>query len=281
MDKKPSPLRPILPALHRRLPALLRPIARFCIGRGIKFQDFQEAAKLAFTCEAEEALQREHESVNISRLSVVTGLQRKDIKRLQSNPPEEGEATLLAKILGQWQGDRRFSTARGKPRVLSIEGAESEFSQLVAAVSKDLKPHTVLFELERIQAVHRSERGIKLLDGALSVTDDVLGGLEFLTEDISDLFHSVEENLFQHLTVPHLHIRTVYDNICVSALPKIRLWILENGSAFHEAARNYISQFDKDLNPKLFHEEGGARVSVGSVSFSSLSGKRLPPTPEK
>ncbi|MCI5066213.1 DUF6502 family protein [bacterium] len=251
------------------LPRLIKPVATLCVRRGLRFQEFLDAAKQAFTSAAEQELRRQQEAVNVSRLSVMTGLQRKDIKRLKEISCEEKQASLLARIMGHWQSHPQFCTKGGKPRILQHEGSDSDFVHLVHEISTDINPYTVLFELERVKAVSRTSRGVKLNEGALSISDDIPGGLTFLADDALDLYLSVEENLFDRNTVPHLHIRTSYDDICMESLPKIQLWLLEKGAQFHAQARKFISQFDREINPKLYDKEGGARVTLGSISYST------------
>ena len=69
---------------------------------------------------------------------------------------------MISRVVAQWENDRRFLTQAGKPRVLSCDEDDSEFSELVRLVSKDLHPGTVLFELERSGIVERSKRGVRL-----------------------------------------------------------------------------------------------------------------------
>ena len=138
------------------LKQLLRPVARFCLNRSIKIQDAGEMLKYAFLEIAKEELQRDAKLVSNSRLSVMTGLHRRDVVRLLLDGVEISEsAPLLLRVIGQWQQDSRFADKKGHPKSLSIEGKKSEFVDLVQSISKDLNPYTVLFELERVGAVRR------------------------------------------------------------------------------------------------------------------------------
>jgi hypothetical protein len=90
--------------------------------------------------------------------------------------------------------------------------------------------------------------------------------LGLLGRDMEDLVLAVDENLFSDRSVPHLHIKTQYDNIALSAVPELRTWCLELGARFHAEIRQKLAKYDKDLNPKLEHEAGGAVVAVGTFS---------------
>lgn len=251
---------------------LMRPVVNFCLRRGLKYQDLCEAAKLTFVADARAELEGNAGAVSTSRLSVLTGLQRKDISRLLERGSEPAPiSNLLIRVVGQWQNDQRFLDRSGKPRALSCEGPDSEFAGLVAALSTDLSSYTVLFELERLGLVRKEGKLVSLVsDVYVPSREKVEEGLTLLAEDCRDLMQGVEENIFDPGTTPNLHIKTQYDNVCVEAIDEIRTWFLDKGSEFHEQARNFLSKHDKDLNPRLHNKQGGARVCVGIFSLAGL-----------
>ena len=252
---------------------VLKPVVRFCLKRSLKLQDFTEAAKQVYLETATEALEAEGEQRNVSKLSVMTGLHRRDVDRIvhETGPLRYGN-DLLSRVIGQWQSDKRYST-RGRARLLSFEGKESEFAELVASVSKNLNPYTVLFELERVGAVERGAGGLKLIRRTYEASSDLREGFSLLSGDCGDLISAVEENLTCRPSVPNLHSKTQYDNICTDHLDTIRSWILERGRVFHEEAREFLAQFDKDINPKLKNRPGGGRAAIGTFSFVEGSGE--------
>jgi len=249
------------------LKQLLRPVARFCLNRSIKIQDGIEMLKHAFLEVAKEELEREGRLISNSRLSVMTGLHRRDVVRLLLDGIVVTEnAPLLLRVIGQWQQDRRFTSKAGKPRPLSIEGKKSEFVDLVQSVSKDLNPYTVLFELERVGAVQRDDEMLELRADVYVPSGDVKESLGLLGRDIEDLVLAVEENVFRTPSIPHLHIKTQYDNIALPAIQELRQWCVEFGARIHAEVREKLSKYDKDLNPRLADEDGGAVIAFGTFS---------------
>lgn len=245
---------------------LLRPVVRLALRHGLKVQDCYEVLKRVFISEARVELERCAERETVSRLAVMTGLHRRDVARLSEAADEEGEdVTLLTRIIGRWRVDPKFSTRR-KPKPLRIEGGSGDFAELVSSSSRDLNPYTVLFELERLGIVRRSGDMVELLRDAFEPAGDTTRGLQLLSSDVQDLVEAVDQNLFNRPDVPNLHIKTEYDSIPSECLPQIRNWFIETGARFHEEARRFLSQFDKDLNPKLYGKEGRSRVMVGSFS---------------
>ena len=251
----------------------LYPVLRFCVRRGVKLQQLLELIKLVFIQVANDELKRDGEKVNTSRIFVLTGVHRKDIPRLLKEPrPKKTAQDLVRRVIGQWRHDPAFSSSPNKPRVLGVEGDTSDFFKLVTKVSSDVNPYTIRFEMERLGLIQRTPRGVKLVSSFRDLNKSSLKELYgVLGMDLNDLFLAVEENVFETTDIKHLHLRTEYDSIQKSALSEIKNWLLDEGSRFHRRARDFLSQFDSDLNPKVKEEEEKMRISVGTFSFAEKS----------
>jgi hypothetical protein len=225
-----------------------------------------EAAKAVFIEVARQEMVQTGQKVNISRLSVMTGMQRRDVMRFeQDGASPEVKVGLAARVIGQWEQDPRFRTKRGTTRVLSTEGESSEFRSLVETISKDLNPGTVLFELERLGVVEHTLTGVRLVKGWELLRDNVEEGYLLAARDTDDLMSAVDENLQLDEEILNLHARTEYDQIYLDALPEIRAWLLTKGGEFHTDVRNYLARFDRDINPQKNRKAGGT-VIVGAFS---------------
>ncbi len=245
----------------------LKPLARLCLRRGIRVQEFFEAAKLAFVDVSRDELSRLGSRGTTSRIAAMTGIQRKEVKRLENRKDEHAsQVFFLAKVLGAWESNRKFTDKRGRPRELSLESKRNEFAELVLSVSSDLNPYTALFELERNGAVERDGNLVRLLHSSIELSKDQDNSLTLLAEDMDRLISSVSTNIFDSPAVPNLHARTEFDNIAPSALPKIRRWVLEQGVKFHTELRSFLSGYDRDLNPELDRKSQGVTISVGTFS---------------
>jgi hypothetical protein len=254
---------------------LLLPVVRFCLRRAVKFQEFSSIAREIFIEAARRELLAKDASASTSRLSVVTGLTRREVDRLvKSAPAAAEEQNLIIKVLGQWNGDRGFLDAHGNPKTLTFEGLESQFAKLVGLVSKDLNHHTVLFEMERLGFVVRQEDKVKLVIPAYITRENAKEGAQMLGSDVEDLVRAVETNVLESVKLPHLHARTEYDNIAPEKLPEIQRWLLEFGKKVHTEARKFLSRFDMDINPAVRSTKPGARVKVGTFSFAVERGER-------
>lgn len=276
----------MLSSLNRRLlKHLLVAAVRYCLKHTMHIQDLVEVAKIAFVEEACREILSSGDRVNVSRLSVSTGLHRRDIERIYKRQEvRESSQGLLGRVIGQWQYDVRFTTEDGRPKLLSCEGESSEFHSLVQSVSKDVNVGTVIFELKRRELVSSPTDGvIKLEKGVLVVGrngGDIAweDGFSILSKDISDISDAVQENLSATSPV-NLHGRTEFDCIDPKYEHEIREWLLREGSAFHRKVGDYLSRYDceicTDTNASsVFQDEmNPITVSVGAFSFISKEKK--------
>lgn len=255
-------------SLSKALLHLLRPIVRLCVKHGVKVDEVESVLKTLFIEEAKNYLSLVNEGVSVSKISIMTGLQRPavgEIMRQNLSHNRSRATNLIMKVIGAWQTNPNFTTSAGKPRVLAFEGKQSEFSNLVSSVSQALNPYTVLYELERAKLVEKGPRGLKLLSKSFLSNQDVEKSLEFLSYDIADLTAAVEENIHERTNPLNHHLTTEYDNIPEDKIIEIKLSLLEEGEKFHSKIRSLLSSFDCDLNNSI-NSSGTIRVALCSFA---------------
>lgn len=256
----------------RALSGLLKPVVKYAIRSSLKFREISEILKVEYARSAAEELAQLGQSVTVSKLSAMTGLQRRDLTKILDPSIEDVRPKdLIARVIGLWQSAQRYCDKQGKPKTLVLNGRESEFGSLVSEVSTDLNPYTVVFELERIGAIKQTEKGITLIMSGYQPIDDLDQSLNLLTQDMQDLYMAVEENIFSGNQPNNLHIKTQYDNIPISKESEVRAWLLAKGAELHKECRKYLSQFDRDINPKikkLHPDDSSVRIGIGTFSFA-------------
>jgi len=246
---------------------VLRPVLKFALRHSLKLQEIVETCKRVVIELAAGELESSGQPATANKLSIMTGVHRADVLRLQRKAdPGAGHQNVISRLIGQWQSAPRFCSRPGHPRTLKFEGKQGEFSDLVSSVSGDLNPYTVLFELERIGAVRRTARGLELLAREHILGEDRKESFRHLSNDGEDLICAVEENVLQLPELPNLHLRTEYDNVSSQHIEKIREWLLKEGSAFHARARKFLSRYDRDINPAMEKQSPPVRVAVGAFS---------------
>jgi hypothetical protein len=252
------------------LKILLRPVVRFALRRGIKVRAIVEELKSLLVEEAQHELYRSNQELTVSKLSVMTGLQRREVQRI-SDPTTESpqHLDLMTRIIGMWTTHEHFSRG-AKPHSLSFEGPSSDFAELVKRVSMDLNASTVLFEMERLGLVRRTGAELELLWNAYQISGDSDDAYTLLERDIRSLVESVDHNIISASPIPNLHISTHFDNVSISEAKTIREWLLTKGAALHAEAREFIGSFDKDITPTRYADPGGMKVTLTSFSLCEL-----------
>jgi hypothetical protein len=144
----------------------LIPIARLMIRSGFGAGELVRATKLAFIRAAAGEVMPKGARLNVSRLSVVTGLTRKEISEFLRQ--QSGQRSRLKKpaleqralrVLRGWRMDPLFHSAKGRPATLSMRGHGRAFPQLVSTYAGDVTPVSVLKELERMELVTMTSSG--------------------------------------------------------------------------------------------------------------------------
>jgi len=250
------------------LRALVSPVASFCLRHGLKIQDLERVLKVALLDVAERDLRSRGEAVNASKLSAATGIARKFVpQHLSDSELLETSSDLITRIVGQWQGDSRFQTPNGAPRSLSVEGVESDFNKLVKSVTLDLNSYTVLAELTRLSLIEK-KGGKVTLQSKINLVKKLPDAMALVAADLEVLRNAAEENV-NSVEPKHLHLTTRYDNLPASAIPRIQAWLLKEGSEFHRRAREFLSNFDRDISPtKSNNLEGRYQVHLGAFSYT-------------
>lgn len=144
--------------------ATLRPIASMLLRLGISYKDFDRLAQAAFVAVATSEYGVRGRPANASRVSLMTGLTRKVVSRIQSEPAavlalETAGLSLPSEVLNVWHTDFRFCSTLGKPKRLTWDSDSSSFCALVRHCSKSVSPATMLSELVRVGAVTEAENG--------------------------------------------------------------------------------------------------------------------------
>lgn len=148
-----TPPRSLLSALKR----LLRPLVRLLLGHQISYPMMTRILKAVYVEVATENFQVEGKAQTDSRISLLTGVHRKDVKRLRSETAEHHEipasVPLSAQLVALWTGDSKYIDADGVPKPLTRlprKGERMSFERLVRTVNKDIRPRVVLDEWLRL-----------------------------------------------------------------------------------------------------------------------------------
>lgn len=145
--------------LLKALKRALRPFVRLALAKGVGFPQLAELLKELYVDVAARDFPVPGKAQTDSRLSLLTGIHRKDIKRLRALPPDDERLPesvgLGMRLVNAWHA-APFADEDGQPRPLprlASRGGEVSFEALVASVSKDIRARAVLDEWQRLGVV--------------------------------------------------------------------------------------------------------------------------------
>lgn len=158
-------------ALVKAITRLLRPLVRALMAQGLTFPYLSNLLKTVYVDVANKDFRVGESPPTVSRLSVLTGLQRKDVKRILAEPPPDQapppSVSIAARLISIWTGDARFTDESGKPKPLlrtSSSLDEESFETLMRTISSDVRPKVILEEWTRLGVVTVSDKGVIALN---------------------------------------------------------------------------------------------------------------------
>ncbi len=259
-------------ALFSAITKLLRPLVRILLRNGVPFRTFLDLAKWIYVDVAMKEFGIQGRKQTDSRVSIITGLSRKEVRRLKTlEQLSDAEAidryNRAARVIGGWIRDRRFTDARGNPRALYFEKGRVNFSDLVKSFSGDVPARAVLDELMSVGAVEVLEDGkIKLLSRAYIPLSDEPAFLSILGTDVGHLIKTIDHNMVAKGGHPFFQRKVSYDNLPIEAIPQLRRMSAGLSQKLLERMDRWLSAHDRDANPAV-KGRGRMRAGLGIYYF--------------
>jgi hypothetical protein len=145
---RPFPQAALLAASRR----LLLPLVRLMIRSSVTLPVLTEMLRRLFVEVAVTDILTQPKARTDSRISLLTGIHRKEIRRHRIMPPDRwiipDVVTISSQIIARWRGSAPFADEAGQPRPLphtdAAGAAGLSFDALVSSVTTDVRPLAVL-----------------------------------------------------------------------------------------------------------------------------------------
>lgn len=254
-------------AFEKALKGILRPITRALIANGVTLQSFYRLMKESYVDVAVDVL---GEETTDSRISVATGVHRRDVKALRTADDGSGatlrrKVSLMTTVVGRWLSGEDTTDENGNPLPLPRAGQdEPNFETLVQSVNLDVRPKTVLDEL-----IHQKLVSVK--DNMVHLSIDALVGpamldqqVHFFALNIGDHLNAAVENLLSD-DAPHLERAVFYNHLTADSVTEIENYARERSNALLlEVNRKARALQDKDVATG----QGSARFRFGVFFYN-------------
>lgn len=207
----------------RALRGILRPLVRALITQNVTATAFYRFVKQTYVEVAADMLGPD---ATDSRVSVMTGVHRRDVKDFRNGETGETDfqrhkVSTLSTVVGRWLSHPDYCDPNGDPKPIprSAEDGPS-FEALVRSVSRDIRPRTILDELERQDILAIDGNTVRLLLDGLVGPADMDQRLHFFSHNLGDHMNAAVDNLLSDQP-PHLERAVFYNNLTPEAVQQI------------------------------------------------------------
>ena len=215
-SRSKPPITVLVSALRR----LLRPVIRLAIHYGLTYPSLAEMLKSVYVEIADREFQIDGKVQTDSRVSMLTGVHRKDVKRLRSEAAADTRelpksVSLGAQIAAVWSSRPEYLTREGEPRPLprlSADESQPSFDALVRSVSRDIRSRVVLDEWLRLGVVSLDEDNVKLNRAAFVPASGFEEKAFYLGQNLHDHAAAIAHNVVSE-QAPMLERCVHYDGV--------------------------------------------------------------------
>lgn len=188
----------------RAVSKIIRRLARILLEQGVAYGTFEEWCRKSFVEAAEAQIVAQQQKVTTSNISALTGINRKETKRLREIGAAEDMIDTGARynrairIISGWCTDADFLTEAGEPAILNLTGdGDQTFPNLVKRYSGDMSPTAMLDMLKNAGSAILINDKVKLVKTAYVPAGDQgnLDIINILGNDTAALIHTIAHNL--------------------------------------------------------------------------------------
>jgi hypothetical protein len=196
---------------------ILYPLVRILLRNGIPSDALTELVRKTYVDVAENEFGIEGRKQTTARISVITGLNRKEVARLRKLEPlsedDRRKWNRAATVLGAWVRDDQFLDRKGDPLDLPLEGTEPSFSDLVKKHSGDMQPRAIMDELLRVGAIEWVGDGLRMTTRGYVPSGDPESAAEILGIDAAEFIETIDHNMQAEHDETLFQLKVLSDNV--------------------------------------------------------------------
>jgi hypothetical protein len=244
----------------------VRPFAKRLLASGVPFGVVERRLRALFIDVAERDFALSGRRATDSRVALLTGINRKEVRRLRGDPrtvaPGRLTSNHVTHLISRWTTDPKTTDASGRPRDLPYQAARgASFMRLARAVTSDLAPGVLLEHLVATGAAEVRDGNVVALRAAGFVARaGSAEGLRILAEDPAELIETMLHNVLADDGEPFLQRKVSFDNLGSEAADEVRAKLRREGERFLRRVERLLARYDRDRNPKA---RGGDRYYAG------------------
>jgi len=276
---RPRPPPPDL--LQRALVRLLRPLVRLAIQAGVTFPMLMDLLRGLYVEVATTDLLPDERARTDSRISLLTGVHRKELRRqrLMEAAPEPPTLALSSQVIGRWLGSPGLTGPDGLPLPLPRLGPAPSFEALVTTVTRDIRPRALLDSwLDQGIAALDPDGRVTLQDRAFVPQQDRETQLYYFARNLHDHAAAAAANVLTPGPAPFLERAVHYDGLSAAAAATLLAAARDAATAtLLDVNRRALAIADADDQAAADTGPRTHRVNLGIYLFSEAEVPVAPP----
>ncbi len=259
---------------------LLRPLVRILLRNGVAYGSFAELAKKVYVEVAFADFIEANRKQTVSRVSAMTGLTRKEVKRITEltdayDAEVEQRYNRAVRVIGGWLNDAEFLDAKGAPALLPVDGEQGSFTSLVRRFSGDVPTQAMFAVLARAECVKRVDDTVRLLQHAYIPAGDAIDKVQILGTDVGELISTIDHNLTNKTDALRFQRKVSTALLAVSSAPEFRALSAERSQHLLEELDAWLTLHevgaeDVGLNDKAHYVSLGIYYYENDVDTENL-----------
>jgi Family of unknown function (DUF6502) len=266
----------IPPSMLSALRRIMRPLVRLMLRKGVTYTMFTDVLKEVFVNVAHREFRLDDKVPTDSRISLLTGVHRKDVRRLRSESDTATAAlpeniTLGAQLVNEWTRSPPFCSEPGQalalPRLASV-GGDCSFDALVAKVSTDIRGRVVLDEWLRLGVVRLDDQDRVHLEAQAFVPQKGFDEkAAYFGHNLHDHACAAVHNLSGE-GLPFFERSVHYDALTPASVDTLREAVTQDGMQTLLAFSRLAAELENTDEPS--HEQR-QRITVGLYFYSEAT----------
>lgn len=270
-------------ALLDAVRALIAPLARLMLARGLPYATVHEQFKQMLV----QAADRAHPDLlphrRVSRISTATGINRREVTRLiqalrdGEGPARPARRSLAAEVFTHWVTATAYRDREGAPKALPRSGRAPSFDALAREVTRDVHPRSILDELLRLglARVDPETDTVTLLREAFVPRGDAVRMLQYLADNVGDHADAAVANVLGD-GQQHFEQAVYADGLSAESVSALRSQV---GPLWQQMLAALVPMLEQRVQQDSGRADATHRIRLGLFTYDTRDAVAPPPQP--
>lgn len=254
----------------------MRPIVQLLIRNGVGYREFSEICKALFVDVASSEYGLRGRKTNMSRVAVMTGISRKEVRKIRDTPEMDVLASVSRVrrpelVLSIWHNDPEYSDSKLNPKRIRFDGPGPTFRDLVTRVGGDIPPKAMLNELIRAGSVIEEGEKLRVVSRSYIPEPNDPEAILVAGDAIKDLVSTIHHNLGCADSGTRFFERRVYsEKLTGEQRLRFRKLATDRGELLFRDLNSWLSERDSSRESLQRHgndDQATPRLGVGLYFF--------------